>query len=119
MKYLWVLLVFSLILVSCLSGESREAVCRHKAVIAALIYGEHYPVRIVYGPTDNQEYHCQAQALIDGNWEFLDITPSQVFVSTGKQDNFTIIAQYGVKKFLDIFWFQREPWKANYELSHD
>jgi hypothetical protein len=50
-----------------------EPVCRHKAVYQAIsfhdITGD--PVRIAVGPSDIGA-HAQAQALVDGKWEWLE-----------------------------------------------
>jgi len=110
MKFLWIIILSAILLSSCeIGGESREAVCRHKAVMAALVYSEYYPVRIVRGPSDNGEYHVQAQAYIDGKWRFLAISPVQITVSTEEQDDFyTPEKTFNVRFYINQSWFNKE-----------
>lgn len=46
--------------------------CRHKAVYAAIVVGEKYPVRIVLGKSTARGMHVQAQ-YFDGEWKWLTV----------------------------------------------
>jgi len=95
MKIVWAMVLVGIVMASCMvGGESREAVCRHKAVMAALVYAEHYPVRIAYGRTHDGGYHCQAQAYIGGQWCFLRVIPQQIDVITDEQDDWYTVSRY-------------------------
>ena len=109
MKTLWILALFISIFVSCdMDGESRNSSCRHEAAMAALIFSENYPVKIAYGRTEQGDYHCQAQAYIDGKWYFLHIIPAQVDVITDKKDTGYIIErEYSLINFINDFWFSQ------------
>ena len=93
------------------SGEVRGAVCRHKAVLAALVYCEEYPVRVAWGPMNEESgYHSQAQAYIKGEWRWLRVFAygSEIQVEIGGQDNwFTATRTLTLKEFLDLDWFDR------------
>ena len=99
------------------SGEVRGAVCRHKAVLAALVYCEEYPVRVAWGPVNEKEgYHSQAQAYIPGEsggageWRWLRVFAygSEIQVEIGEQDDwFTVTRTFTLKEFLDWDWFNR------------
>ena len=115
MKPMWILTLITLFFLSCefddftfyaINGEARDAVCKHKAVMAALVYSEHYPTRIVHGPTNNEGlYHCQAQAYIDGEWHYLQVAPIQILVVTGEKDNwYTIEEEYTLEDYLHKWW---------------
>jgi len=108
MKTLWIVLLLIIAVPSCdIGGESRNAICRHKAVTAASVYGEYYPVRIVRGPTGNGEYHAMCQAYINGEWKFLGI-PIQIIVDTvDKPEWFTITETYSLKDYQDKTWFSK------------
>jgi hypothetical protein len=66
--------------------------CRHTAVAAALTASEKFPVRIAYGFTKRGGAHVQAQAYIDGRWQWLRVLGSDVFV--GESENFLVIVRY-------------------------
>ena len=108
-KTLWIVILISALLISCdMGGESREAVCRHKTVLAALVYSEYYPIRIAYGPNDEEGYHCQAQAYIGGEWYFLHVIPSQIVVITDEKDDWYTVSRYfDVEIFIKEFWFNK------------
>ena len=92
-------------------GEVRGAVCRHKAVLAALVYCEEYPVRIAWGPMNEESgYHAQAQAYIKGGWCWLRVFAygSEMQVEIGGQDDWFIVSEtFTLKGYLDHFWFNR------------
>lgn len=81
---MWAAIATLAIVVMCwLSGctPTWKPVCRHNAVMCALVVGEHYPVRIMHGPTDTPYWnHAQAQAYIDGQWQWLCLSGGEVFV---------------------------------------
>lgn len=61
--------------------------CRHRAILAAIVYGEYYPVRLQIGPIKCGGFHVQAQAFIYGKWEWLRLDyQNRPYV--GKQDDF-------------------------------
>ncbi len=69
-------------------NEMHRPVCRHNSVMAAMVFGEKYPVRIAVGPAINRDgsfiegkYHAQAIALIDNEWEWLEVNSGYVVVS--------------------------------------
>ena len=64
-----------------------EPVCRHKAVLAAITAGEYFPVRIASGPNYTGGRHAQAEAKINGIWEWLSIGSNNLVYVSG-QDNF-------------------------------
>ena len=109
MKFLWFIILSAIVLSSCeIGGESREAVCRHKAVMGALVYSEQYPVRIAWGPNDIGSYHAQAQAYIDGEWYFLHVIPMQIIIVTDEKDDwFTVEKTYDLESYLNQFWLER------------
>ena len=49
-----------------------QPVCRHKAIYAAIVVGERYPVRIVRGKSAARGMHVQAQ-YFDGEWKWLTV----------------------------------------------
>ncbi len=65
---------------------SWKGVCRHEAIYAARVVGEIYKVRIAVGPSGPNTTHAQAQAFIDGKWEWLHAQGDSVYLST--QDAF-------------------------------
>lgn len=63
----------SLLTLTACAGNMEKAMCRHKAMLTAITYGEKYPVRIVAGKIKGQiNYHAQAQAKIKGEWRWLE-----------------------------------------------
>jgi len=60
-----------------------EPVCRHDAVYAAIVVGEDYPVRFVYGDYGRKK-HVRAQAKINGEWVWIE--PFMSIVRIGKND---------------------------------
>jgi len=86
-------------------------VCRHNAVLAALTVGEQYPVRMVWGNTPKPgidkagklyNAHVQAQAFINGEWCWLQVTGGMVQV--GSKDNYNAWNVMSVKEFIDFEW---------------
>ena len=77
-----------IILIICLHGcgQTFEPVCRHKALMAAVLVGEQYPTRIATGPSGPDTSHAQAQAYING-WKWLRV--DRGIVSVGSQELFT------------------------------
>lgn len=70
-----------------LPGNGIRAWCRHRAIVQYLVFGEYYPVEMVYGPVpDSTSYHLQTRAYIDGEWYWLKT--AAVYVYIGEQDNF-------------------------------
>ena len=67
-------------------GHSIKGICRHSATYAAIVYGERHPVRICGGQIGDYA-HTQAQALIDGGWEWLQVSFPTVYVG-GKDSGF-------------------------------
>ena len=67
MKKLLVVLVL-LSLCSCITWQPA---CRHDAVYSAIVVGEEYPVRFIYG-TYLAQKHIRAQAKIDGRWQYIE-----------------------------------------------
>lgn len=61
--------------------NSIKGICRHSATYAAVVYGERYPVRIC-GGTRYGYAHSQAQAEIDGEWEWLQVSFPTVYVGS-------------------------------------
>lgn len=50
--------------------NDERMLCRHDSAICILVYGEKYKVRAVIGHLRHGR-HSQAQALINGRWEWL------------------------------------------------
>ena len=65
---------------------------------------EHYPVRIASGPTEDRGiWHCQAQAFINGEWEFLSY-PIFGGIEPGKRDkNYKIVEYLSLGDFIDQY----------------
>ena len=75
------------------SSTDTWAQCRHEALIACVIYEESgYPCVIDYGPMPDGQYHVQAKAFIDGQWEWLEVR--NIFVRVGSKDDFEPEKQY-------------------------
>lgn len=84
-----------LILMSCFTTPDVQPVCRHEALFAALAWGDlrDDKVRIAIGKTGRTirdsgkpEWHAQAQAFVNGKWEWLDVNCT--VVSIGEKDRF-------------------------------
>lgn len=84
-------------------GLRAYGACRHEALIAAVIYEEAgYETRIPYGPMDidHDIYHVQAQAKINGQWEWLSTRTIVVYVDD--QDDFKVIRDYTADDLFDF-----------------
>ncbi len=93
---LLMLLFITLFLFSCTS-QVLQIKCRQRAVMAALVMGEKYPVRIISGPTKSGVWHSQAQAYRDG-WKWLDT--DRRFVFEDAKDDFIPEREHNVKEYL-------------------
>jgi hypothetical protein len=82
------LIVCALCVVVWLQGCSQGIMgaCRHDSTLAIAIAGEKWPVRVVVGDRQGA-LHSQAQAWIDGKWEWLVIKNGAVY-QTAKDDTF-------------------------------
>lgn len=67
---------------ACAYGEFAKPVCRHNALFAAATWGDIKGdnVKVVLGPTDRINkttgkvyWHAQAQAFVNGQWEWLQV----------------------------------------------
>ena len=81
-------LLMLLVMVVCMVG-----VCRHNAIYCGLVMGECYQTRIVTGITVTGNRHAQAQAHIDGKWEWLKM--GGYTVKVGKQEHQWLLNNYG------------------------
>jgi len=68
-------------------NEFHKPVCRHNAVLSALVFGEKYLVRIAHGPAFDvfgkripDMNHAQAQAFVINKWEWLEFRVGVVVV---------------------------------------
>jgi len=101
-----VLILLSVWLQAC--ATAVEPVCRHKALYQAISFHEltGAPVRIAVGTSD-EGTHAQAQARVNGKWEWLEQGPFGV--STGYMDmlpGFTPKRYDSVEEFLRYFGYQ-------------
>ncbi len=78
--------------------------CRHNAVYQAVTFGDQsgYPVRIAVGRSTVEKYirHAQAQAYVNGRWEYLKMYDSSIGV--GSKDPFKPVSYYTVNDFTRI-----------------
>ena len=86
-------------------GKTYVPVCRHDAVYHAITFSDigGHDVRIAIGPS--REYgvnHAQAQALIDGKWEYLEYG-FDGRIQTGRQDSFYPEKYISVKQFMRLY----------------
>ena len=83
---------------------SIEGVCKHQTTYAAYAFAEKYPVRIAIGIRaiyGKPGLHVQAQAQIDGKWEWLNIR--YPFVQVGVQDSsFEILRYAALRTWFDF-----------------
>ena len=118
MKKIQIFMVFillSFLLLGCATTPTFRSKCAAKALYAAMTIGlqedPKIPVRIAYGTTSNPgTTHVQAQAFIDGKWEFLKIIgPDEVGIGK-KYKSFTIKRYVSVETFSKwlIFWLKNE-----------
>lgn len=64
----------------------QRPVCWQTAILAATAADPHYETRIALWETPSGEKHAQAQALIDGEWRWLRVSPWTV-VEVGDQEH--------------------------------
>ncbi|KKS26148.1 MAG: hypothetical protein UU87_C0003G0068 [Parcubacteria group bacterium GW2011_GWA2_42_11] len=83
--WIWILLFIVILSTGC--ATSFQGVCRHEAIYAVSVVGERYPVRIAVGKSAVPEGHSQAQAFINGRWEWLKVRWPNVVISI--QDSFS------------------------------
>ena len=69
LKYIAIAIV---LLTGCSHYQHFTPWCRHKAIYAAIVAGEKYPVRILRGKSTVTGYHVQAQYW-DGKWRWLEV----------------------------------------------
>ena len=91
------ILIIILLLFGC---SINQPVCRHYALYNASVVGEKYPVRIAMG-WKNGNYHAQAQALINGEWEFIKDMVFGIAISTADPD-------FMVTEYLSLHEFFRK-----------
>lgn len=85
-KKLLMIILFLMLFSSCSAGGVRIW-CRHKAWMQAAAYGEYYPTRIVVGEMSGGALHAQGQALIKGEWEWLQDDGEFVWVGESELIN--------------------------------
>ena len=92
------ILVFLVVLVNlCGCAQQFYPVCRHRAIYAAIVAGETYPVRIVRGKSTFQGWHVQAQYW-DGEWHWLTVNDFGCVVESD-QDGFYPIETWSVDDY--------------------
>lgn len=105
MKGLLIKLCISVIAICLLSGcaTTLKPVCRHNAVLAALVAGERYPVRLAFGQASGHwQNHVEAQAFIDNEWQCLKVLGNSI--QTGSCDKYTIWEYMTVQQFIHYEW---------------
>ena len=69
-------------------AQMHEPDCKAKAIYACFVYGKTQYVRVVVGMTpDTKQWHCQAQAKIDGVWKYLGVD-DKMRIREGLSDTF-------------------------------
>lgn len=100
-KNMCYLIILCVLLLSACATPTHVPLCRHKAIYQAVTFGDQSgcPVRIAVGRSalDKRKRHAQAQAYINGRWEYLRIYDSSIGV--GKKDYFEPVAYYNVDDF--------------------
>ena len=87
-----------------------EMVCRHEATVCALVAGEKYPVRIVLGHSKKYSgisQHAQAQAYVNGKWEWLHLCGDDVLI-VEKDNHFDAFNYWGISDFLNKYMITPE-----------
>uniref|UniRef100_A0A6M3JX16 Uncharacterized protein n=1 Tax=viral metagenome TaxID=1070528 RepID=A0A6M3JX16_9ZZZZ len=79
----------------------NQPMCRHYALYNASVVCEKYPVRIALG-FRHGNYHAQAQALVDDEWEFIRDTAFGINVSK-KDAEFTVTEYMTLKEFTERY----------------
>ncbi len=97
-----VLLLIAFLLFGCVGTP----VCRHNALYEASIAQEKYPVRIVLGYLD-QTPHCQAQAQINEDWEYISHGMFGVTIDS-KDNGFNVVEYMTLEEFVNR-WFKICP----------
>jgi hypothetical protein len=85
-KRIWLFGLLGVVILAAGCATSFQGVCRHESLYAAAVVGESYLVRIAVGKSD-MGTHAQAQAKINGQWEWLKVSWPNVAIST--QDKFS------------------------------
>lgn len=103
------LIAIALILILSGCGHTMYPVCRHKAMLAAIVAAESgHHVRIASGITKSGGHHAQAEALIDGEWQWLCVG-RMWDVYTCEQDHFTPLERWTVNDYyVSRFWHLME-----------
>ena len=96
------IIIIALLLCGC--AHTWQPKCRHEAMLAALVVGEHYPVRIVSGTTKTGR-HAQAEAKIGDRWVCLGLDRGWIW--TTRQDNFTPDKTYRVEDYFNKIYQER------------
>ncbi len=102
-----VVIAIALLIAGC--AHTWEPVCRHKAMYAALVVGEQYPVRIVTGTTSTGR-HAQAQTQLCYGWVWLGVDKYGHIWESG-QDRFTPDRYYTTGEYykeLEEKWHYRD-----------
>ena len=92
-----IIIAGALLLFSC--SPTWTPVCRHNAMLAAIVVGEQYPVRIVSGTTATGR-HAQAQAYIAPSWIWLGVD-KQGHVWAVDMDSFTPDSVFTVDEYFN------------------
>lgn len=106
-------ILLSFLFVGCATAPTFRSKCAARAIYAAVTIGlqkdSKIPVRIAYGKTSNPgTTHVQAQAFIEGKWEFLKIIgPNKIGIGK-KYKSFNIKRYVSVETFSKwlIYWLR-------------
>ena len=82
-----------------------QPVCRHKAIYAAIVVGEKYPVQIARGRTENGGYHAQARYKPLTEWKWLSVDDSG-FIFESNQDGFYPLEYWNVDTYFQLCFGQ-------------
>ncbi|MCP4348796.1 MAG: hypothetical protein GY795_25235 [Desulfobacterales bacterium] len=104
----FVFLLSVFIFASCAPVKTVKSIqvpaCRHNAVYQAVTFGDQSgsPVRIAVGRSTVDKYirHAQAQAYVNGRWEYLKMYDSSIGV--GSKEPFKPVSYYTVTDFTRI-----------------
>ncbi len=103
-RFITYILCFAALLTGCaLNRATVQPVCRHIAIYNALSYSDltGSPVRIAIGHSAiSDNLHAQAQALVDGEWRWLEKAPAGVDV--GERDEFWPKEYVKVQDLVDL-----------------
>ena len=99
-RYLYISLAcFAIAIIAALHigcATEMQGVCRHDALYNASVYIEKYPVRVALGPPG----HGQAQAFIDGEWQWLRRDGNTAY--TSHMDDFHPENYYTLDQYIQI-----------------